>query len=214
MGSSALRGFVNVVPGRSEIPLTLAPSNQGMQLQARDWVRELTAILSIVSLAVVFGTAGGFVPSGLLPRIAPLVEVIPHLNAALSATALVTIAIGIRAIVAGNIDRHRKAMVTTTLLFLSFLALYLYRIALEGPSDFPGPETVYQFVYLPTLGIHILLAVTSIPLVYYVLLLAVTRPIAAIRESLHPTVGKAAASLWFVSFALGIVVYALLYVIY
>ncbi|WP_302081228.1 DUF420 domain-containing protein [Salinibaculum rarum] len=185
-----------------------------MQLQARDRVRELTALLSIVSLAVVFATAGGLVPSGLLPRISPLVEVIPHLNAALSATALVTIAVGVRAVKNGNIARHRAAMVATTLLFLGFLALYLYRIALEGPSAFPGPETVYQFVYLPLLAIHILLAVLSIPLVYYVLLLAVTRPVAAIRDSPHPRVGKVAASLWFISFALGIVVYALLYVVY
>ena len=185
-----------------------------MQLQARDRVRELTAILSVVSLTVVFGTAGGFVPAGLLPRISPLFEAIPHLNAALSATALVTIAIGIRAVKGGDIERHRLAMVATTLLFLGFLVLYLYRIALEGPSDFPGPETIYQFVYLPLLAIHILLAVVSIPLVYYVLLLAVTRPIAAIRQSPHPRIGKVAASLWFVSFALGIVVYAMLYVVF
>lgn len=185
-----------------------------MQLQARDRVRELTAVLSVVSLAVVFGTAGGLVPSGLLPRNAALVEAIPHLNAALSATALLTIAAGVRAVKAGNIDRHRAAMVATTVLFLGFLALYLYRIALEGPSDFPGPETVYQFVYLPVLGIHILLAVVSIPFVYYVLLLATTRPIAAIRQSPHPRIGRVAATLWFVSFALGIVVYAMLYVLY
>lgn len=185
-----------------------------MQLQVRDRVRELTAFLSIVSLAVVFGTAGGLVPAGTLPRVTPLVEMIPHLNAALSAAALVTIAIGIRAVKGGNIARHRTAMTATTVLFLGFLGLYLYRIALEGPSAFPGPETIYQFVYLPTLAIHILLAVVSIPFVYYVLLLAVTRPIAAIRESPHPRVGKVAASLWFVSFALGIVVYAMLYVVY
>jgi len=185
-----------------------------MQLQARDRVRELTAVLSVVSLAVVFGTAGGFVPAGLLPRISPLVEVIPHLNAVLSATALLTIAVGVRAVKNGDVERHRTAMVATTLLFLGFLVLYLYRIALEGPSDFPGPGTVYQFVYLPVLGVHILLAVVSIPLVYYVLLLATTRPIAAIRESPHPRVGKVAAALWFVSFALGIVVYAMLYVLY
>jgi putative membrane protein len=184
-----------------------------MHLDARDRVRELTVVLSVVSLALVFGTAGGFVPPGLLPRLEPLVEVIPHLNALLSATALVTIAFGIQAIKRGDIERHRTAMAATTVLFLGFLALYLYRIALEGPSDFPGPETLYQFVYLPLLAIHILLAVVSIPLVYYVLLVAVTRPVAAIRQSPHPRVGRVAASLWAVSFALGIVVYLMLYVV-
>jgi putative membrane protein len=185
-----------------------------MQETVRDRVPELTALLSVVSLALVFGTAGGFVPEGLLPRVDPLVAAIPHLNAVISASALVTIAVGVRAIRRGNVARHRAAMATTTLLFLGFLALYLYRIALEGPSEFPGPETLYRFVYLPVLGIHILLAVVSIPLVYYVLLLATTRPVAAIRESPHPRIGRVAASLWSVSFALGIVVYAMLYVLF
>jgi putative membrane protein len=184
-----------------------------MHLDARDRVRELTAILTVVSLALVFGTAGGFVPAGLLPHVDPLVAAIPHVNALLSASALVTIGLGVRAIRQGNIARHRTAMATTTVLFLGFLALYLYRIALEGPSAFPGPDVVYQFVYLPLLAVHILLAVASIPLVYYVLLLAVTRPVAAIRKSPHPRIGRVAASLWAVSFALGIVVYLMLYVV-
>lgn len=184
-----------------------------MRLHARDRVRELTAMLSVVSLAVVFGTAGGFVPSGALPRFAPLVEAIPHLNAGLSVAALVTIVLGVRAIKRGDVERHRRAMVTTTALFLAFLLLYLYRIALEGPSDFPGPSAVERLFYLPLLAIHILLAVVSIPLVYYVLLVAVTRPVAAVRESLHPRVGRVAATLWAISFALGVVVYLLLYVV-
>jgi putative membrane protein len=184
-----------------------------MQRRARDHVGELTLVLSAVSLALVFGTAGGFVPSGVLPRIDPLVSAIPHLNALLSATALVSITVGVRAIRRGNVARHRRAMVATTLVFVGFLAFYLYRIALVGPSEFPGPETAYQFVYLPLLAVHILLAVASIPLVYYVLLVAVTRPVAAIRESPHPRIGRIAAALWAVSFGLGIVVYGLLYVV-
>lgn len=185
-----------------------------MHIDVRDRVPELTALLSLVSLLVVFGTAGGLVPSGALPHSEPLVDVIPHLNTALSAAALVTIAVGVRAIRRGHVDRHRTAMVATTLLFLVFLALYLYRIALEGPSPFPGPESIYRFVYLPILAVHVVLAVVSIPLVYYVLLLGVTRPVSAIRDSAHARIGRVAASLWFVSFALGIVVYAMLYVLF
>ena len=121
------------------IALSLAAVPTGMQLQARDRVRELTAALTVVSLALVFGTAGGFVPETLLPRIGPLVAAIPHVNAVLSATALVTIGLGIRAIARGNVARHRAAMVATTVLVLVFLALSLSRIALEGPAAFPGP---------------------------------------------------------------------------
>lgn len=186
-----------------------------MELRASDRVPELTVLLSVVSLAAVFGAVGGVVPASLLPR-APeaVVDAIPHVNAVLSTTALVTIPFAVRAARRGRIGRHRALMMATLGLFAAFLVLYLYRLTLRGTTAFPGPDTVYQFVYLPTLGVHILLAVVCIPLLYYVALLALTRPIAAIRDSLHPRVGRIAASLWFVSFLLGDVVYLLLYVVY
>ncbi len=185
-----------------------------MQLDARHRVRELTAVLTVISLALVFSAVRGVVPAGVLPRVDAVVAAAPHLNVLISLTALATIAYGVRAIRRGAVQAHRRAMVTTTVFFLSFLGIYLYRIALVGAKPFPGPEPVYQFVYLPVLGVHVLLAIVSIPLVYYVLLVATTRPVAAVRESPHPRVGRVAASLWFVSFALGVVVYVLLYVVY
>ncbi|MBB6645260.1 DUF420 domain-containing protein [Halobellus ruber] len=186
-----------------------------MQLRARDRVPELTALLSVVSLAAVFGAVGGAVPPSLLPQ-APeaAVDAIPHVNAVLSTTALVTIPLAVRAVRRGRIGRHRTLMMATLGLFAAFLVLYLYRITLRGTTAFGGPDAVYRFVYLPTLGVHILLAVACIPLLYYVALVALTRPVHAIRESRHPRVGRIAASLWFVSFLLGDVVYLLLYVVY
>jgi putative membrane protein len=73
---------------------------------------------------------------------------------------------------------------------------------------------VDQFVYLPLLVVHVLLAIVCIPLLYYVLLIALTRPVAEIRASLHPRIGRVAATLWLVSFALGTAVYLLLYVLF
>lgn len=185
-----------------------------MQLDVRDRVPELAAALTLVSLALVFGAVGGVVPGAGLPRVEALIDAVPHLNAAISLSALGTIAYGVRAIRHGDVARHRVAMLTTTALFFAFLALYLYRISIVGPTTFPGPDPVYRLIYLPLLGIHILLAIVSIPLVYYALLLALTRPVAALRESAHSRVGRAAAALWSVAFALGILVYVLLYVLY
>jgi putative membrane protein len=105
-------------------------------------------------------------------------------------------------------------MIATLGLFAAFLVLYLYRITVRGTTAFGGPDAVYRFVYLPTLGIHVLLAIVCVPLLYYVALLAATRPIPELRGSLHPRVGRIAAALWFVSFLLGDVVYVLLYVVY
>jgi putative membrane protein len=186
-----------------------------MELRARDPVPALTAALTIVSLALVFGAVLGAFPSGVLPRASDgFIEAIPHLNAVISTTAIVTIAAGWTFIRRGQVRRHQAMMLTSLGLFLGFLVLYLYRLMLEGTKAFPGPDTVYRFAYLPTLGVHILLAIVCLPLVYYVLLLALTRPIGELGGTRHATVGRVAAGLWLVSFVLGDVVYAMLYLIY
>jgi putative membrane protein len=185
-----------------------------MQQQVRNRVPELTGILTVVSLALVFGAVLGAVPEELLPRNDGLIAVIPHLNAAISLTAILTILAGVRAIRQGAIRRHRAAMLASTLLFASFLGLYLYRLSLEGTTVFAGPDLIRQFVYLPVLAVHILLAIVCIPFVYYALLLASAYPVPELPETPHPRVGRIAASLWLVSFALGIVVYLMLYILF
>ena len=186
-----------------------------MEFRARDHVPALTGLLSAISLALVFGAVLGALPAGTLPRApAGVVDAIPHVNAAVSLVAIGTITTAWRAIRHGNVERHRALMLTSLVLFVAFLSLYLYKVALEGPAPFPGPETIYQFVYLPILGIHITLAIVCVPLLYYVLLLALTRPIEELPRTNHRRVGRVAASLWLVSFALGVVVYAMLYVVY
>ncbi|ELY57363.1 DUF420 domain-containing protein [Natronococcus jeotgali] len=187
-----------------------------MEYVPRERVRPLTVALSVVSLAIVFAAAGGRVPRSMVPG-APewFIESIPHLNVAISAAAIATIAVGWRAIRRGRVDRHRVAMVTSFGLFATFLTLYLYRlVATGGPQEFPGPETVYQFVYLPTLAIHILLAIACIPVLYYALLQALAYPIAELPRTSHARFGRIAATLWLISFSLGIVVYGLLHVAY
>jgi putative membrane protein len=184
-------------------------------IDVRERVPALTGLLTVVSLALVFGAVGGAIPTTLIPR-APdtFIGLIPHVNAVISALAIGTIVTGIRAIRNGNVARHRQLMLTTFGLFAAFLVLYLYRVTLEGPTDFAGPAAVETYVYLPILAIHILLAIVAIPLVYYVLLLAVSYPVSELSRTNHPRAGKLAATLWLVSFSLGIVVYAMLYVVW
>jgi len=182
---------------------------------ARRHVRSLAAVLSLVSIALVVASVRGVVPATVLPH-APdwFVDAIPALNAAISALAIGTILAGWRAIRRGDVDRHRVAMVTTTVLFAVFLVLYLYRIVVHGTTEFPGDGAVYTFVYLPVLVVHMGLAMVAIPLVYYALLLATTRDVREIYDTNHARIGRLAASLWLVSFSLGIVVYLMLYVVY
>jgi putative membrane protein len=183
-----------------------------MQQQVREHVPALTAVLTVVSLALVFAAAGRAVPAGAIPR-APetLLDAIPHVNAAVSLAAIGTILGGVRAIRRGNVVVHRRLMLSTFALFATFLVLYLYKVALTGPRGFSGAAWVESYVYYPLLGIHILLAIVCIPLVYYVLLLAYSHPVHELSETNHPRFGRVAATLWLVSFGLGEAVYVLLY---
>ncbi len=182
-----------------------------MATASRLRVPALAALLSIVSLALVFGAVLGFLPRALLPRIDGLLAFIPHANAVLSLTAIVVIGSAWRAIRRGDVRRHRQGMLAGLGLFATFLVLYLYRVTLVGPTDFGGPAVVERFVYLPLLAVHILLAIVCIPLLYYVVLLGVTRSVEAIRSSPHARVGRVTVVLWLISFTLGVVVYLQLY---
>ncbi len=177
-------------------------------------VPALTAVLSVVSLALVFGAALGAVPSTVLPRSETLLAIVPHANAVISVAAIGTILAGVRAIRRGNVGRHRTLMLISFGLFAAFLVLYLYRVSLLGPTPFAGPDAVRTFLYLPFLAVHISLAVLCVPFVFYALLIAGTRPVPEIRDTNHRWVGRIAASLWLVSFSMGLVIYALLYHVY
>lgn len=179
-------------------------------------VPAVTALLSAVSIAIVFAAAGGFVPASVVPA-APqwVLGAIPTVNVLISAAAIVTILRGWRAIRGDRVDTHRRAMITAVGLFAAFLTLYLYRlVATGGAAGFEGPPAVFQYVYLPILVGHIGLAIVCIPLLYYALGLALSHPVAALRATPHPRVGRVAAALWLTSFALGIVVYLLGRVLY
>ena len=184
-----------------------------------DWAREnvtvLTAAASAVALALVFGAVGGVVPSSTLPRASDAVlAAIPHFNAVVSVTAIVTILLGWRAISRGNVTRHRNFMVTSFALFATFLGAYLYRLIHVGTTEFLGPEAVYTYLYLPFLTVHILLAIVCVPFVIHALFLAATRPFEDLYHTRHSQVGFVGAVLWLVSFAMGIGVYLLLYHLY
>lgn len=187
-------------------------------MDTRRWARQhvplLTAVLTVVSLAVVFGAALQVIPTDPLPAPEGLLSAIPHVNAVISLAALGTISGGVRAIRNGEVSKHRALMVTSFGLFVLFLALYLYRVAILGPTEFPGPAIVETYVYLPFLFVHVALAIVCVPFVFYALLSASTRPVSAIYESNHKTAGRIAAGLWLISFAMGVAVYAMLYQIY
>lgn len=194
---------------------TMNTDATGVRAAARKHTVAVAALLSAVALALVFAVALELVPGGSLPRPPQSVlAAVPHVNAVLSLIAIGTISVGVRFARRAEYGRHRVAMLASTVLFATFLLLYLYRVAILGPTEFSGPAAVERLLYLPVLAIHVTLAVVCVPLVIYVLTLAATRPLADLFDTRHARVGRIAASLWVVSFALGTVVYALLYHLY
>ena len=92
-----------------------------------------------------------------------------------------------------------------------FLVMYVTRIFLGGIKEFSGPESIYYYVYLPVLIVHLTLSIICIQPVLYVALIGFTHRIENIPRTRHRLVGRVAVSSWILSLALGLVVYVMLY---
>lgn len=173
----------------------------------------VSAGLAVLAVVLVLAAAGGFLPANRLPHVSDrVVTLIPHVNALIALTAIATIGYAWWSIRRGRIRVHRRAMGLALILFAIFLTLYVYRLTLlGGPTPFAGAELIYRFVYLPLLTVHILLAIVCIPLLFDALGLALVVPSQELGETRHPLVGRVAATLWSLSFGLGICVYLLLH---
>lgn len=184
-----------------------------MHARVKPHVGWVAAVASLVSLGLVFGAATRSLPTGILPRAGDgVIHAIPHVNALISVLAIGVIARGWYQIRRDrDVRAHRRSMLAGAGLFAAFLALYLYKVALEGPAGFPGPAGVETWVYLPLLVVHMVLATVCVPLLWYVLLLAWTHEERELPGTAHPRVGRVAVPLWLTSFALGLAVYAMLY---
>jgi len=183
--------------------------------QARHHVPQLTGVLTAVSFAIVAAVIAGAVPGTLFPRAPPAVmAAIPHAIAGVSVVAVGTILAGLRAIRAGNVGRHRTLMAGSFGLFGLFLTVDFYRLAVVGPTTFAGPPVVETYLYLPLVVGHAVLALLTFPAVYYTFLAGVTNPVAALPATNHARVGRVAAALWLLTFGSGIVVYAMLHLLW
>ncbi len=179
--------------------------------ERRAWL--VSVVVSVIALSLIAASSRGGIDA--VPQ-APswFLDAVPHINAALVLVAFVTVSLGYREIRRGNVKTHARYMATTTVLFFSFLALYLLRLSNVGLTEFPGGGFAYSYVYLPFLGVHMLLAAVCIPLVLYSVVVAATVPTDGIRETAHPRVGRLAVPLWATSFVFGFVVYLMLHHIF
>jgi putative membrane protein len=171
-----------------------------------------TVVLSVVGYAVVIATFAGVLP---YPEISlDTVNTMAHAIAAVNTATLLSILAGWRWIRRGEVTKHRAAMVSAFSLIILFLVIYLFKIGGGGTKEFVGPTFVRNYVYLPMLGIHLVLSIVSVPVVIYAIVLGLTHTPDELRETPHARVGRIAAGAWSLSLFLGVIAYVLLNHVY
>ncbi|MCZ6547782.1 MAG: DUF420 domain-containing protein [Deltaproteobacteria bacterium] len=157
---------------------------------------------------VIFRERPGAVQSDFVNR---LLAFLPHAIAFVNALALVLLVSGWWFIRNGFIKLHRIVMPSALGLIFLFLVMYVTRIYLGGVKEFPGPESLYHYLYLPVLIIHVTLSIICIQPVLYVASIGLTNRIEHIPRTKHKLVGRIAVPMWILSLTLGLIVYTLLY---
>ena len=182
-----------------------------LQSHARASPRRVTAVLSLIGYALVFGTFGGVLP---FPSISnETVILLSDAIAVVNAGALTAIVAGVYFIKTDQIRKHRAAMLTAFALILAFLVMYLTKVGggFEKSILVEGP--VY-WAYLVMLAIHILLSAVSVPVVVHAVVLGLSHSVAELKETSHARVGRIAVAAWGLSLFLGLVTYVMLNHIY
>ncbi|WP_435179369.1 DUF420 domain-containing protein [Halorussus sp. AFM4] len=180
--------------------------------RVKDNPRAATAVLSILGYVLVLGTFAGLLP--IYPELErPTVDLLSHAIAVVNTVALASLLAGWRWIRAGEVRKHRAAMLTAFSLIMVFLVLYLVKVGGGGEKSIAVTGPVY-YAYLVMLAIHIVLSVVAVPVVLHAVVLGLTHTPAELRDTGHAKVGRWAAGAWSLSLALGIVTYLMLNHVY
>ena len=132
-------------------------------------------------------------------------SVLPHLNAALNATSFLLLVAALYQIRRGNVQAHRRLMLSALAVSGLFLVSYVVYHAQYGSVRFAGQGLVRP-IYFVILVTHVILAVVIVPLVFVTLRRALAGDFARHRRIAHWTY-----PLWLYVSVTGVVVYLMLY---
>ncbi len=150
-------------------------------------------------------------------------SVFADVSIVIEALILLSFAVGVGYARKHSVSRHYKIMTAAFILNLAFVAVYMVRSLIqEGSSDFMGPGSIRDFVYIPTAAVHGIASLAAFTLAGYTVYYGYTRTSqkkirtfkAPELRSTHRTLGILTLSTWTLSFCTGIAVYVLLYVLY
>lgn len=132
-----------------------------------------------------------------------LVSWIPTANAALNFLSAVFISVGLYFIKHGQKDRHMRCMLTAFGFSILFLALYVVRYALTGPTPYAGPA---RPLYLFILWTH-----TPLAAITPVLVIVTLRRALRGDFSRHKKIARVTFPIWMYVSATGLVIYGMLH---
>jgi uncharacterized membrane protein YozB (DUF420 family) len=130
---------------------------------------------------------------------------LPALNASLNATAAILLVVGYSFIRAGDMRRHRAAMLTACAVSTAFLTSYVIYHANIGSKPFQGRGPI-RTVYFTILLTHVTLAATVLPLA----IITVIRALRG-RYDRHMAIARWTLPIWLYVSVTGVIVYLMLY---
>jgi putative membrane protein len=135
-------------------------------------------------------------------------SVLPHLNAALNATSFLLLVAALYQIRRGNVQAHRRLMLSALAVSGLFLVSYVTYHAQYGSVRFTGQGFIRP-VYFVILVTHVILAAAIVPLVIITLRRALAGDFAR-----HRRIARWTYPLWLYVSVTGVVVYLMLYQLY
>jgi uncharacterized membrane protein YozB (DUF420 family) len=132
-------------------------------------------------------------------------SVLPHLNAALNATSFLLLVAALFQIKRGNVQAHRRLMLSALAVSGLFLVSYVVYHAQYGSVRFAGQGLVRP-IYFIILITHVILAAAIVPLVF----ITVRRALAG-DFARHRRIARWTYPLWLYVSVTGVIVYLMLY---
>jgi uncharacterized membrane protein YozB (DUF420 family) len=140
--------------------------------------------------------------------LSPIISSLPHLNAALNATATVLLVTGWLLIKRRRIQQHRAVMIAAVTTSAAFLTSYVIYHANAGSKPFPGTgaiRTIYFAILIP----HVILAAISLPPILITFIRGLRRD-----DQRHRRIARWTLPVWLFVSVTGVIVYVMLYRLY
>ena len=135
-------------------------------------------------------------------------SVLPHLNAALNAASFLLLVAAFYKIRRGDVQTHRRLMLSALAVSGLFLVSYVVYHAQYGSVRFTGQGAV-RAVYFVILITHVILAAAIVPLVFVTVRRALAGDFAR-----HRRIARWTYPIWVYVSVTGVVVYLMLYHLY